>query len=354
MLGVCILDMQFVFIFPDWEGSVADGRVLQDAQREEMDLKCLMKTMSTSSALASQSLKGTKRKWNYHEDVVLVSALIDLHNVGKYNVDSGFRGGYLLELENRLTTKLPDANLKAKPHIESRIKTLKKEWAIIYDMVQGTHTSGFGWDDQRNMVVADDPVWESYIHSHKEVVLFRRKSFPFFNKLSLIYARDRVTGKDAQTAVNILEEMQDRNDTINEETEGENLAGYNFDDEDFSNIQSQTLAPISETTSARKKKRLNETGDPITFESIIAAATILGEIIKEVGIEFSKSVGAKVNIQQKAQELDEILSQVERLTVRERVLASIKLPKSPTFMFVFFSINPDRRLEWLRTFLADR
>ncbi|EOX98556.1 Uncharacterized protein TCM_007284 [Theobroma cacao] len=117
--------------------------------------------------------------------------------------------------------------------------------------------------------------------------------------------------------------MQDRNDTINEETEGENLVGYNFDDEDFSNIQPQTLAPISETTSARKRKRLNETGDLITSKSIIAAATILGEIIKDVGIEFSKSVGAKVNIQQKAQELDEILSQVEGLTAREGFLLQL-------------------------------
>ncbi|XP_017970223.1 PREDICTED: uncharacterized protein At2g29880 isoform X2 [Theobroma cacao] len=319
-----------------------------------MDLKCLMKTMSTSSALASQSSKGTKRKWNFHEDVALVTALIDLHNIGKYNADTGFRGGYLIELENMLATKLPDANLKAKPHIESRIKTLKKEWAIIYDMVQGTHTSGFGWDDQRNMVVADDSVWEAYIQSHKEAAPFRRKSFPFFNELSIIYARDRATGKDAQTAADILEEMQDCNDTINEEIEGENLAGYNFEDEDFSNIQPQTSAPRSDTTSTRKRKRLNETGDPITSESIIAAATILGENIKEAGIEFSRSVGAEVNIQQKAQELDGILSQVEGLTAMERVLASIKLPESPTLMFVFFSIDPDRRLEWLRTFLADR
>ncbi|WRX26280.1 Myb/SANT-like domain - like 10 [Theobroma cacao] len=170
-----------------------------------------------------------------------------------------------------LPTKLPDANLKAKPHIESRIKTLKKKRAIIYDMVQGTHTSGFGWDDQRNMVVADDLVWEAYIQSHKEATPFRRKSFPFFNELSIIYARDRATGKDAQTAADILEEMQDCNDTINEKIE----------------------APKSDTTSTRKRKRLNETGDPITSESIVAAATILGEIIKEAGIEFSRSVGVE-------------------------------------------------------------
>ncbi|EOY08396.1 Uncharacterized protein TCM_022786 [Theobroma cacao] len=155
--------------------------------------------------------------------------------------------------------------------------------------------------------------------NHKEAAPFRRKSFPFFNEFSLMYARDHATGKNAQTETDILEEMQECNDTINEETEGENPAGYSFDNEDFSNIQPQTS----------------------------------GETIKEAGIEFSKSVGVEVNIQQKAQELDGILSQLEGLIARKRVLASIKLPESPTLMFVFFSIDPDRRLEWLRTFLAD-
>ncbi|EOX94440.1 Uncharacterized protein TCM_004023 [Theobroma cacao] len=202
-----------------------------------MDLKCLMKTMSTSSAVAFQSSKGTKRKWNYHEDVALISALTDLHNIRKYNADTGFRGGYLMELENMLATKLPNANLKAKPHIESRIKTLKKEWVIIYDMVQGTRTSGFGWNDQRNMVVTDDSVWESYIQSHKEAAPFRTKSFHFFNELSLIYVKDRATGKDAQTTTDILKEMHDCNEAINEEIESENVAAYSLDNEDFSNIQ---------------------------------------------------------------------------------------------------------------------
>ncbi|XP_021297292.1 uncharacterized protein LOC110426404 [Herrania umbratica] len=151
-----------------------------------------------------------------------------------FNKRNAFKEDYLIKLENVLATKLPNANLNAKPHIESRINTLKKEWVIIYDI---------------------------------------RNSFPSFNELSDICARDRATGKDAQTIIDILEEKQECNDTINEETE--------------------------------------------------------------------------------VQELDRILSQVKGLTMMEMVITSIKLSKSPTFMFVFFSVAPDRSLEWLRTFLVD-
>ena len=39
MLGVCTPDMQFVYVLPGWEGSVADSRVLRDAITRRNGLK---------------------------------------------------------------------------------------------------------------------------------------------------------------------------------------------------------------------------------------------------------------------------------------------------------------------------
>ncbi|XVF02700.1 hypothetical protein REPUB_Repub04eG0197000 [Reevesia pubescens] len=39
MLGVCTPDMQFIYVLPGWEGSVADGRVLRDAITRRHGLK---------------------------------------------------------------------------------------------------------------------------------------------------------------------------------------------------------------------------------------------------------------------------------------------------------------------------
>ncbi|XVF52890.1 hypothetical protein PTKIN_Ptkin05aG0054800 [Pterospermum kingtungense] len=74
-------------------------------------------------------------------------------------------------------------------------------------MVQSNCTSGFGWDSQKNMVIAEDVVWESYLTSHKDAAQFRTRSFDFYNELSQIYAKDRATGKDAQIAADILEDI---------------------------------------------------------------------------------------------------------------------------------------------------
>ena len=39
MLGVCTLDLQFVYVLPGWEGFVADGRVLRNAITMRHELK---------------------------------------------------------------------------------------------------------------------------------------------------------------------------------------------------------------------------------------------------------------------------------------------------------------------------
>ncbi|MFQ6656756.1 hypothetical protein Gotur_026722 [Gossypium turneri] len=67
-------------------------------------------------------------------------------------------------------------------------------------MLNGQKNSGFGWDEHRQIVVAKDA-------SHKEAGLFRHRSFPYYDQLTTIYARDRVTGRDTQTATDVIEEI---------------------------------------------------------------------------------------------------------------------------------------------------
>ncbi|KAH1039035.1 hypothetical protein J1N35_040778, partial [Gossypium stocksii] len=80
----------------------------------------------SQASVSSQNSRGTKRKW-LPEDVVLVAYMVDLHNVGTFNADTGFKAGYLNELEKMLEKVLPNAKLKAKPNLESRIRILKRE-----------------------------------------------------------------------------------------------------------------------------------------------------------------------------------------------------------------------------------
>ncbi|MBA0611541.1 hypothetical protein Godav_012220 [Gossypium davidsonii] len=78
---------------------------------------------------------------------------------------------------------LPHAMLKAKPNLELRISTLKRDWAIFCEMLSRKDNSGFGWDDHRQMVVAEDA-------SHKATGQFSHRGFPYYDQLISIYTKD--------------------------------------------------------------------------------------------------------------------------------------------------------------------
>ncbi|MBA0862908.1 hypothetical protein Goshw_014104 [Gossypium schwendimanii] len=144
-------------------------------------------------------------KWVPEEDAALVACMVDLHNVGTFNANTGFKAGYLNKMERMLEKVLPYAMLKAKPNLESRIRILKRDWAIVYDMLRGKNNSDFGWDEHRQFV------------SHKEADQFRHRSFPYYDQLTTIYTKDRATGKDAQIVVDIIEKI-DAEDVVTANT----------------------------------------------------------------------------------------------------------------------------------------
>ena len=101
--------------------------------------------------------------WTDEEDRELVYALFDMVNTGNHQADNDFQSGFLGVLEGVLHEKLPGCGIKAKPHIESRVKTLKSDTGTVLDMVNGVGCSGFGWDSNKNMVVAEKQVWDGYM-----------------------------------------------------------------------------------------------------------------------------------------------------------------------------------------------
>ncbi|MBA0552693.1 hypothetical protein Golob_023476 [Gossypium lobatum] len=69
---------------------------------------------------------------------------------------------------------LSHAMLKAKPNLESLIRTLRRDWAIVYDMLSGKDNSSFGWDEHRQMVVAEDAI-------HKAADQLRHRNFLYYD-----------------------------------------------------------------------------------------------------------------------------------------------------------------------------
>ncbi|MFQ6629414.1 hypothetical protein Gotur_007721 [Gossypium turneri] len=78
----------------------------------------------SQSSVSSQNSRGTKRKWDPKEDVVLVAYMVDLHNVRTFNADTRFKAvektiavlvamsiGSLLLLKIRVIKKSVNSNI---------------------------------------------------------------------------------------------------------------------------------------------------------------------------------------------------------------------------------------------------
>ncbi|KAG8489493.1 hypothetical protein CXB51_017522 [Gossypium anomalum] len=180
-------------------------------------------------SVSSQNSRGTKRKWVLEEDAVLVACMVDLYNIGTYNADTGFKAGNLNELERMLEKVLPHVMLKAKPNLELMIRTLKRDWAIVYNCsVKKTIEALVGTSIGRWLLLK--MLCGTHICSYKAAGKFRHPSFPYYDKLTSIYAKDSATGKDAKTATYIVEEI-DAEDvvTVNNLEERNNYRGCEDD-----------------------------------------------------------------------------------------------------------------------------
>ncbi|MBA0785372.1 hypothetical protein Gotri_024933, partial [Gossypium trilobum] len=190
---------------------------------------------------------------------MLVACMVDLYNVGTYNANTGFKADYLNELERMLEKVLPHAMLKAKPNL-----------------------------------------------SHKVVGQFRHHNFPYYDQLTSIYAKDRATGKDSQTTIDIVEEIDaDDATTANNLEEGNNYRGceddVSLDEMDVSAIQPQLPKPSQDDfISSKKKKKISDESEQIST-SITDVVMLLGENIQTIGLELSRSIAFEKVIQESAQ-----------------------------------------------------
>ncbi|OMO62179.1 hypothetical protein CCACVL1_22978 [Corchorus capsularis] len=81
------------------------------------------------------------------------------------------------------------------------------------------------------------------------------------------------------------------------------------------------------TTPSMFSKRRRKSGEfePISADCIISAAKLIGDGIGEAGKDLNMSIGSEMVIQEKVQELDIILGEIDGLTEEERDIALSKI-----------------------------
>ncbi|KAH7835296.1 hypothetical protein Vadar_024838 [Vaccinium darrowii] len=274
-------------------------------------------------------------KWNDEEDRELIYALHDLVSKGDKR-DNGFKAGSLTVIEGVLREKLPGHGIRVKPHIESRIKTLKKDVTTVYDMVFGGSTSGFGWDPNTNIVVAENDIWAGYVKSHKDATTWRNRSFPHFDMLLTVFGKDRATGKNVVTAEDVLEE-ESRNEGS---CDTENL-GIGIEE-----MEHFLLNKEESTSQGKKRKRVDDSLD--VFRE---AAMIIGSKIEEATEKFSEALGVDLATSKKRNKINEELLKLSNLSMIQRHRALLAIARDHEMTGCFFTLKDDEKEPFVKSLL---
>ncbi|XP_058088293.1 uncharacterized protein At2g29880-like [Magnolia sinica] len=76
----------------------------------------------------------------------------------------------------------------------------KREYNNLKDMLAA---SGFGWDNERMVVIAPDEVWDEYLKSHPRAERLRGKRIERMDDLAAIVGLDHAIGRYAQGSRNM-------------------------------------------------------------------------------------------------------------------------------------------------------
>ncbi|CAH9107592.1 unnamed protein product [Cuscuta europaea] len=313
--------------------------------------------MSQQSTQMAHVAKGTRRKWTAQEDQTLVNCMVELHTHGTHNgKKGGFEAGYLSELAKMMSQKLPHSHLEAKPHIESRIRTLKQVWQEYYDLLNGrtASLSGFGWDPISKMITASNEVWEAIAESKSKVGALRRKSLWYYEQFCAIYSVDRATGATGMECEDMVQEsefdpafesqhMQDVNDSsvsgvANKKTSKRPATSDNDTPQSSLN---------SSTSNSRGKKKGKSSSSIDSFSTYVEAASIQ---LEKAGLEMSR---VDTDIADKTSRLPIALGALKGMTLPMKFKIMKKMGKNQSELLYFYGLPDEEKMDWCKWCLED-
>ncbi|KAI3708695.1 hypothetical protein L2E82_38050 [Cichorium intybus] len=277
------------------------------------------------------------RPWTSIEEAKLVEALVNMTNVGGFKADNGFKSGYLQHLEQALKQSLPTSGLLGKPHIESKIKTMKKDWQCVYDLLNGTNTSGFGYDNVNHCVTAEDPVWEAYLDIHKDAARWKHKKFPYYEELCIVFGKDRAQGNRAKDFLDIEQEVN-----LEEEIQGSD-DGF-LDSEEVSRNTSVHHEATSQSVRSKKRKTRSDDG----FNNAVGLIT---ESLKEISKDLSQGIKLDIKINELSEKIPPKILKMTSLSQLEKFKALTKIRSDPINVQNFWEIEEGDREAWVKYIL---
>ncbi|KAL8534767.1 hypothetical protein ACS0TY_010700 [Phlomoides rotata] len=261
-----------------------------------------------------------RRSWSKMEEDALIQCLIKIVNNG-WKADNGFKAGFQRELERGMRAKLPNTDIVANPHINSKIHVWKKEYG------------------------AADP----------HVKSMRFKSWPYYGNWLDIFGKDRATGEHASDTMDFVNELlknaqEEQGDTLGQENINLGDTGVK------ENVVGDATEKIQENTSVCKPsqevsgimKICRKRKGPMS--EMTALVDTLGNFMKSTDESINnlaKRIAPEPDVKHARTNLNDIMKQIPGLSVQDKLKVSDELVQNTARMDFFLTLPPDEQAEYV-------
>ncbi|KAJ4952140.1 hypothetical protein NE237_028972 [Protea cynaroides] len=143
-----------------------------------------------------------KTNWTPPMDRYFIELMMDQVNRG-HKVGNAFRKEAWAEMLALFNTKV--GMELDKEALRNRYRKLRMQYNALKTLLDH---GGFRWDETRQMVTADDNVWDDYLKAHPEARSYRTKTVPNYNDLCVIYGHPITDGRQSCSGHDVdLEDM---------------------------------------------------------------------------------------------------------------------------------------------------
>lgn len=304
--------------------------------------------MYTPVGMASQCR--TYNGWSLKEETKLVEDLVTMVNSGLYKADNGFKSGYLQYLEKNFKQTFPDSDKSVK-NIESKVKTLKKDWQTVYDMINGSSTSGFGWDENNKLLTASNDVWNDYINvkNNKDKGKWRTKSFPHFEELCIAFGKNRASGNGAKDFADSEKEATIEVLESDEELDTMMKGSHHVPRTPTAQVDETTSTEADKNTKVRCKKRKRQM-DPLV-DGLHDVAKLLSDTLNKAATTMSRDIDFEDDLKKKRGMITNDIFKMTSLNQQEKYEVMEKIRSDVGYVEAYWDMDVTNRDGWVKYIL---
>ncbi|KAM0917125.1 hypothetical protein ACQ4PT_009750 [Festuca glaucescens] len=256
-------------------------------------------------------------------------------NDSSWKVDTGHKSGYLTYIEKEMAKVLPHADLRADPHIKSKVKILKKQLSYVLEIMQ--NGSGFGWDDEMKM-------------SREGAGPLYMKPMVNFDKLCEVYTSDLAKGGNA------------RSPGEQEVPEDESHVDAPPPSQPAEDNTAQARDNTNPTFGSRQGRKRTYPDDDAVESGLVNVSNIIGKFLEAEqenaktmnGLQKALTHEAEVHEQTSANrtKLLDVLQNLEELTIEEVVMAVRVIGRDAGQTQLFLQMGDKYKVVFVRQELA--